>query len=179
MTIDEVIDKVLRSELNHVVLTGGEPLVPRESSALCRELRQQGIHVTIETAGTVDRDVECDLMSLSPKFASSAPDAAKHPQWNLRHDRRRMPIEKMRALIQRSNDYQLKFVVDSAADYGELKWVVDQLDAESVDVWVMPQGSTIEAMDQAIGWLKPWCDDQGFRYCDRQQIRWFGNRRGT
>ncbi|NND97321.1 MAG: 7-carboxy-7-deazaguanine synthase QueE, partial [Pirellulaceae bacterium] len=147
MTINAIIDAVLQSGLKHVVLTGGEPLVPRESSDLCRELRRQEIHVTIETAGTVDRHVECDLLSISPKFASSAPDAVNHPQWNRLHERRRMPIEKMRALIQRSNDYQLKFVVDSAADYDELTLVVNQLRADSSDVWVMPQGSTIEAMD--------------------------------
>ncbi len=39
--------------------------------------------------------------------------------------------------------------------------------------------ATIEAMDAALPWLKPWCEDQGFQFCDRQQIRWYGNRRGT
>ena len=90
-----------------------------------------------------------------------------------------MPIETMRALIERSKDYQLKFVVDSPDDYSELTEVVANLDADPAEVWVMPQGSTIDAIDQAIRWLKPWCDDQGFQYCDRQQIRWYGNRRGT
>jgi 7-carboxy-7-deazaguanine synthase len=179
MTIEAIVDAAIESTLKHVVLTGGEPLVPRESADLCRELRGQDFHVTIETAGTIDRNIESDLISISPKFASSAPEAMKHPQWNQLHHRRRMPIDTMRSLIKRSNDYQLKFVVDSAEDYEELKWVVDQLNADSPDVWVMPQGSTIDAMDKAIRWLKPWCDDQGFQYCDRQQIRWYGNRRGT
>lgn len=179
LTIDAIIQSVVESTLQHVVLTGGEPLVPRESSELCQALRQQGFHVTIETAGTVDRIIDSDLMSISPKFASSAPDAKRHSQWHRRHQRRRMPIETMRALIGRSNDYQLKFVVDSPDDYAELAWVVEQLAVDPSQVWVMPQGSTIDAMDQALAWLKPWCADQGFRYCDRQQIRWYGNRRGT
>ena len=85
----------------------------------------------------------------------------------------------MRRLIDRSEDYQLKFVCDSKEDYDELLSVVADLQVGASDVWVMPQGDTIEAMDAAIEWLKPWCEDQGFQFCDRQQIRWYGNRRGT
>lgn len=179
MSIDSIVRAVAESKKRHVVLTGGEPLVPQESTDLCRELREQGYHITIETAGTVDRELSCDLMSISPKFASSAPDKVAHERWNRLHHRRRMPIDTMRRLIDRSDDYQLKFVVDSPADYDELRTVVAGLQADPRDVWVMPQGSTIEAMDLAMEWLKPWCGDQGFQYCDRQQIRWYGNRRGT
>jgi 7-carboxy-7-deazaguanine synthase len=179
MTIDSIIESVLQSGKQHVVLTGGEPLVSNESADLCRLLHEQGFHVTIETAGTVDRDIVCDLMSISPKFASSAPDANDHSRWHRLHQQRRMPIETMRRLIDRSADFQLKFVVDSTADYDELCQVVRDLQVSKKDVWVMPQGSTIEAMDAALPWLKPWCEDQGFQFCDRQQIRWYGNRRGT
>jgi 7-carboxy-7-deazaguanine synthase len=178
-SLDSILEMVAESELRHVVLTGGEPLLPNESVQLCRLLRAQGLHVTIETAGTLDRDVACDLMSISPKFASSAPDRSTHQRWSDLHQRRRMPISTMRRLIERAPQYQLKFVVDSEADYDELLEVVEQLDAEPEAVWVMPQGSTIEAMDAAVRWLQPWCDKVGFRYCDRMQIRWYGNRRGT
>lgn len=161
------------------MLTGGEPLLPKESAELCRLLRNRGWHVTIETAGTIDCDIECDLMSISPKFSSSTPDPIEHPRWSELHDQRRLPIETMRRLMERSDDFQLKFVVDSPADYDELIAVAGELQADPPDVWVMPQGSTIQAMDAAAEWLKPWCDTQGFRYCDRMQIRWYGNRRGT
>jgi 7-carboxy-7-deazaguanine synthase len=167
------------SDLSHVVLTGGEPLVVPESVELCRMLRAMGMHVTIETAGTVFQPVECDLMSISPKFASSTPDSADHPRWSVLHEHRRMPIEMIRRLIDLAPAHQLKFVVDSPADYDELLGVVRQLRAEAVNVWVMPQGSTIEEMDAAAQWLEPWTRAQGFQYCDRMQIRWFGNRRGT
>ena len=178
-TVDSIVAAAIASGLRHAVLTGGEPLLPKESIDLCRAIRGAGIHLTIETAGTIDRQIDCDLMSISPKFASSAPDAAIHPRWHQLHHQRRMPIEIMRALIDRANDYQLKFVVDSPKDYPELLQIVADLKMDAGDVWVMPQGSTIAAMDAAIGWLKPWCDDRGFSYCDRQQIRWYGNRRGT
>ncbi len=178
-SVDSIVQAVIDSGLGHVVLTGGEPLLFKETPALCRLLHESGLHITIETAGTVDQVAACDLMSISPKFQSSAPDASKHPQWHALHQQRRLPLDTMRQLIDRSEDFQLKFVVDSPADYDELLQVVDCLDAPPTEVWVMPQGSTIEALDGAAQWLKPWCESNGFRYCDRMQIRWFGNRRGT
>ena len=94
-----------------------------------------------------------------------------------------MPIGVMRRLIDRTlngdGEFQVKFVVDSADDYDELLEVVTAMQVAPSDVWIMPQGSTNEAMDAAAIWLKPWTIKQGFHYCDRMQIRWFGNRRGT
>lgn len=179
MSIDAIVRAAQGSGVGHVVLTGGEPLLPAPASTLTRALRKAGLHVTIETAGTVDRDVQCDLISISPKFSSSAPDERAHPTWHRRHQERRMPIDTMRRLINRAADHQLKFVVDSPRDYPELLEIVSKLAADAGNVWIMPQGSTIEAMDRAATWLQPWCQDQGFQYCDRMQIRWYGNRRGT
>ena len=178
-SLESVAAQAVDSGRSLIVLTGGEPLLPRETTRLCELLRDAGRHITIETAGTIDRVVECDLMSISPKFSSSAPDQANHPRWNQLHQQRRMPISIMRSLIGRSQDFQLKFVVDSPDDYAELLDIAEQIGARGEEVWVMPQGSTIDAMDAAAVWLRPWCEARGFQYCDRMQIRWYGNRRGT
>ncbi len=47
-------------------------IVP-EMPAFTEALRAQGMHITIETAGTVDAPVACDLMSISPKLSNSVP----------------------------------------------------------------------------------------------------------
>ena len=154
-------------------------MLPSAITLLCQEFRKLNAHITIETAGTIDRNVECDLMSISPKFASSAPDRESHPKWESLHHERRMPVDTMRRLIERAGSYQLKFVVDSPDDFQELIETVDRIGAEHDHVWIMPQGSTNEAMDAAAHWLKPWTQSQNFRYCERMQIRWYGNRRGT
>ncbi len=161
------------------MLTGGEPLLPAAIGDLCQQLRDRGLHLTIETAGTVDRELRCDLMSISPKFRGSGPDADQHPRWNRLHEQRRKSFDTIRRLIDRAEAYQLKFVVDSDAEYEELVEIVEGVKADARDVWVMPQGSTVEALDRAKEWLEPWCQTQGFQYCDRMQIRWYGNRRGT
>ena len=148
-------------------------------TSLSKRLRSAGFHVTIETAGTVIREVDADLMSISPKFASSAPDSDRHPAWNQRHESTRLPLSTIQQLIDQSVDYQLKFVVDSSQDYPELLDFLSQINHDQNKVWVMPQGSTVEALNRAVYWLKPWCEERGFHFCERMQIRWFGNRRGT
>lgn len=178
-TIEAIVSGAAESGMRHVVLTGGEPMLPKESVALCEALREAGLHITIETAGTVDRDTPCDLMSISPKLRSSTPDAQQHAKWSELHEQRRMPLNIMRRLIDQSGSYQLKFVVDSTADYDEVIEIVDVLNVPGDKVYIMPQGSTIDAMDAAMTWLKPWANSQHYQYCDRMQIRWYGNRRGT
>src|SRR5271166_2166097 len=47
----------------HVVVTGGEPMMFEETVALTDALKDLWLHITIETAGTVNQPVVCDLMS--------------------------------------------------------------------------------------------------------------------
>lgn len=169
----------LPSPVQHVVLTGGEPLVAAGIAELATALRASGLHLTIETAGTVDIEIPCDLLSLSPKLSASTPAASEHPEWAARHEQRRMPLQTMRNLIARAASVQVKFVVDSAAEFAEIFTIIEQLDIAAQDVWIMPQGVTVEQLDAAAQWLGPWAQEHGFRYCDRMHIRWYGNRRGT
>ena len=39
--------------IGHVVITGGEPMLFAEMLPLCERLKAQGLHITIETAGTI------------------------------------------------------------------------------------------------------------------------------
>jgi len=84
LSVDEIMQQVLSiasndASLKHVVVTGGEPLLPLEMVSLCLRLKQHPFHITIETAGTIDREITCDLMSISPKMSNSTPsvDRAK------------------------------------------------------------------------------------------------------
>src|SRR4051794_16780305 len=115
MSTDEIVSQVEEGDAKHVVVTGGEPMLFAELVPLCRRLREIGRHVTIETAGTLHLSVECDLMSISPKFAGSAPDAQSHAHWHRRHERERHRPEVIRKLIA-EYPYQLKFVVDGIKD---------------------------------------------------------------
>ena len=73
--------------LQHVIITGGEPMLHAELIPLCEQLRERGWHITIETSGTLYLPVVCDLMSISPKLSSSTPVQAG--AWTERHERDR------------------------------------------------------------------------------------------
>lgn len=177
--ISSLLEMARQSGCDHVVLTGGEPLLPAAAELLSTELINAGFHLTIETAGTLDKPIPCDLLSLSPKLGDSTPNEAEHPRWNRLHDERRMPLTTMRKLIAAAKDFQLKFVVGKDTPLDELRATVDALDVDKKDVFIMPQSVTVADLDDAQQWLAPWCDEVGYQYCDRMQIRWFGNRRGT
>lgn len=53
MSIDEIIAEIRTHETKHVLLTGGEPLLQRNTPALARALVDQGYQVSIETHGEV------------------------------------------------------------------------------------------------------------------------------
>jgi hypothetical protein len=81
--------------------------------------------------------------------------------------------------------YQLKFVVDSAADIEEtLAWIddLDRAQPGGIDrdrVLFMPQGRTTEELERTTAWLAGECLRTGIRLAPRHHITWFGNTRGT
>jgi 7-carboxy-7-deazaguanine synthase len=81
MTIAEIVAEAGAFAAKHVVVTGGEPMLFPEVAELTRELKARGMHITIETAGTVDQPVTCDLMSISPKLANSTPRVRDGGRW--------------------------------------------------------------------------------------------------
>ncbi|MEM0925345.1 MAG: 7-carboxy-7-deazaguanine synthase QueE [Planctomycetota bacterium] len=178
-SVADLLREAESSTHRHVVITGGEPLLAKAYESLVRTLQASGFHVTIETAGTLDKPLGCDLLSLSPKLSDSTPDPDEHAKWSIRHEQRRLPLETMKRLIEAAVDYQLKFVVSKTSPRDEILGVVDGLDVPPENVFLMPQGTTIQEMKEATTWLIPLCDQTGFQYCDRMQIHWFGNRRGT
>lgn len=179
-SVQQLVERATASGCQHVVLTGGEPLLPAGVGQLCHALRCQGLHLTIETAGTVDRPIACDLLSVSPKLAGSGPDPSSAGwRWARLHEQRRWQPRAVAALIRRSDAYQVKFVVDSPQDCNEVLGAVRDLAVPADHVWIMPQATAPEHLDGQSQWLAPWSADHGFHYCDRMHLRWYGARRGT
>ncbi len=177
--VDEIIAQIEEWDCRHVVLTGGEPMLFAELLPLAEQLRQSGMHITVETAGTLYLPVACDLMSISPKFASSGPQPEKHPHWSRRHERQRYQPEVLNALMA-EYDYQLKFVIDHEADLDEVEqFLADFPGIQPERVLLMPQGITTEQLQRRATWLVPLCQDRGWTYCPRRQIEWYGPVRGT
>jgi 7-carboxy-7-deazaguanine synthase len=53
LPVATILDAVRATAARHAVVTGGEPLLFADTVAVCAALRAEGVHVTVETAGTV------------------------------------------------------------------------------------------------------------------------------
>jgi 7-carboxy-7-deazaguanine synthase len=179
VSTDEIVAQVEEWDCGHVVLTGGEPMLYAELIPLCDRLHAAGRHITVETAGTLYLPVVCDLMSISPKFASSAPSATGHAYWHRRHQRERHRPDVVRRLVH-EHEYQLKFVIDTAADLDEMTaYLTEFPDIARGRVLLMPQGIDQHELEARAAWLRPYCEANGLIFCPRKQIEWFGPVRGT
>lgn len=179
MSTDEIVAQVEEWETEHVVVTGGEPMLFAELIPLCERFRAIGKHITIETAGTLYLPVVCDLMSISPKFASSAPSTEKHSHWHRRHERERHRPDVIRQLVAKY-EYQVKFVVDSQSDLPAVaSYLAEFPEISRERVLLMPQGREQEELVARRAWLRAYCQREGLVFCPRKQIEWFGLVRGT
>ena len=182
MSVEAILAEVRRFPARHVVVTGGEPMIAREMPVLLAGLRAAGLHITIETAGTVPpAGVACDLASLSPKLAHSTPSVEKAgAAWVEKHERLRLHPAVLREWCSH-HEFQLKFVVATEADVLEVKALLEQigLQVPANRVLLMPEGITMEALRSRQDWLVEVCKREGWRYSPRLHIELFGNRRGT
>jgi 7-carboxy-7-deazaguanine synthase len=179
MSVEEVVAEVEKYPARHCVLTGGEPMIARGIRDLAGALAKKNYHITIETAGTVAPDgIPCHLASLSPKLSNSTPQ--EYPAWIRRHEATRFQPEILKAWIE-NREFQLKFVISSKNDFSEIEGLVASLGVPVPPsrILLMPQGITEEELLGRQSEVLAVCLERGYRYCDRLQIRLFGNTRGT
>ena len=178
-SVDDIVTAATKWTTQHVVITGGEPMIFEEIRELCEALHHYQKHITIETAGTIHRDIPCDLWSISPKLTNSTPIGYASEEWVTKHDQRRQRPDVVKSLM-KQGEYQLKFVVGSILDAEEVLEYLKELSQWDRDrVMMMPRGTTAEDLRLQSTWLTTWCRDHDLRLCDRAHIYWFGNRRGT
>ncbi len=166
----------------HAVLTGGEPMVAPGIHALAAALRGNGYHVTVETAATVPPDgFACDLASLSPKLANSAPGDRADEAWRRRHEATRRQPAVLAAWLDAAPDYQVKFVVREPADVDEAEALLRDTGraVPPHKVLLMPEGVTTEELRARSGWLAELCKARGYRYAHRLHVELYGHTRGT
>ncbi len=178
MSVQEIVDYARSHPARHAVVTGGEPMIAPEIGGLTRALRDAGMHITIETAGTVWTDVACDLMSVSPKLANSTPREIDGGRWAAAHDRLRFNPDVLRRLTSQF-DYQLKFVVAAESDLEEIERIAAVVAAPPEKVLLMPEGTSRETLDERGPWVAEICKRRGYRFSPRLHIALYGNRRGT
>ena len=176
-------------QIKHTMITGGGPTIhPKLLQELCKIGKDYGHTITIETEGSEFVQTVGDLISLSPKLSNSTPrpgtwmpfanrevtesDKKKHEKW-------RCNYEAMKQLIDNHPDYQLKPVISTLAELGEVKDLQKILDIPNDKVWLMPEGLTEEQIKTRRVWLMELCTELGYNYAERLHIIAYGDRRGV
>jgi 7-carboxy-7-deazaguanine synthase len=180
MSVEEIVDAVAdHGPAEHVVVTGGEPMIHERVVDLLDRLGDRGYHTTVETNGTVYRDAHVDLASISPKLENSTPTADRDPkgdgEWADRHDERRLDLDAIARLTE-AYPFQLKFVVADDGDVAEVDAVVDRIrDATTAtvadtDVLLMPEGATRDRLAETRETVADLALDRGYRYTPRLHV---------
>lgn len=179
---DEVFKIVVNNTntINHIVITGGEPLLQASSLVrLCRKLKShKDYHITIETNGTIFNEglASCiDLFSISPKLNSSVLDKDLI---------NRIDIDVLDKYIAHANkyakDFQLKFVFAQDNDISEIDDILVQLQGwKPEDVLLMPLGGNMAEVKKNKDKVLYYCLLKGWRYCDRLHISLFSVNEGV
>jgi 7-carboxy-7-deazaguanine synthase len=187
-TVDDVLAAIEEHDADHVVLTGGEPLIHDSSADLLERLADRGYHTTVETNGTVVPDAPIDLASVSPKLASSTPTADRDPdgngEWADRHEERRLDLPTLAELVE-TYDTQLKFVVTGREDMAEIERLVERLRGATSarvrdnDVLLMPEGQTRDQLEATRETVANLALEFGYRYTPRLHVDLWNDAPGT
>ncbi|QCW04069.1 7-carboxy-7-deazaguanine synthase QueE [Natrinema pallidum] len=179
MRLAEILAEIESYDADHVVLTGGEPLLHEGSMTLLEALDERGYHTTVETNGTIYRDAPIDLASVSPKLASSTPTPDRDPtgdgEWETRHETDRIDMDALARLVERY-DVQLKFVVTDDGDMPEISELLADLRAAADvpvsddDVLLMPEGATRDRLAETRARVAELAMEYGFRYTPRLHV---------
>ncbi|MEL7218538.1 MAG: 7-carboxy-7-deazaguanine synthase QueE, partial [Pseudomonadota bacterium] len=153
-----------------LVITGGEPLMQCAPLADMLSILPD-IEVEIETNGTTRAsahiDIRVDQYNVSPKLAHSGNEAAL-------------------ALIPERLDFYasdprafFKFVIAEPEDVDEVLALQREHRIRASQIFLMPEGTSSEALRGRQTWLSDLCLRHGFRMSDRLHIHLYGDERGT
>lgn len=169
MDVIDIVATVKSSNLAHVVITGGEPMIQSKSVAeMCAMLHASEKIVTVETNGTIfDSDVSPSLWVISPKLSNATPDPTSHPtEYRIHSDANELDPRFMRV----TGMVQFKFVVSTEEDVDEVVLFARRNKINPRCVLVIPEGKTFPEVVEKAKQLVPVCIKRGLQLCMRNQF---------
>lgn len=138
MSIEQLIQAVERYPTKHVCITGGEPLIQKETTTIINKLLDKGYKVCIETNGSVSiKELGCTedlLTSLDIK----CPSSGMHEKMDFSN------IE-----LLGSSD-QLKFVIADENDYEYAKGVIGKYSPICNIIFTPVDGTNIKPLAEKV-----------------------------
>ena len=170
MTIDEIKGAILDLEINHLVITGGEPLLQQDDLADLLSFLKPNFYVEIETNCTIlPNKMLIDLVdqwNVSPKTENSG-----------------NPLE----LYENNECYYFfanqencffKYVVENEADIPEIKKFVTKYKIPEKRVQLMTQASTKEEIRIREKSISELAKSNNFTFSPRLHVAMWGSQRG-
>ena len=170
MTIDEIKGAILDLEINHLVITGGEPLLQQDDLADLLSFLKPNFYVEIETNCTIlPNKMLIDLVdqwNVSPKTENSG-----------------NPLE----LYENNECYYFfanqencffKYVVENEADIPEIKKFVTKYKIPEKRVQLMTQASTKEEIRIREKSISELAKSNNFAFSPRLHVAMWGSQRG-
>lgn len=176
LDMGSVLEKLTKSNAEHIVITGGEPMLQKDLGDVVEEFNGMGYKTTIETNGTIYRDdIKGAFLSISPKLISSYAQAEEvHKRLHTQNNHFK---ENIKNYIQ-NYEHQIKFVVNDEQDLNEIYKVQKECGIENKNILLMPQGITVKQLKDKSKWLFDECIKYGYTYAPRMHIDIFGDKRG-
>lgn len=168
------LDIYKEGRYNHVVLTGGEPLIQQKNEILLELLDMLSIELTpveVETNGTIrpteEFDALIDYYDVSPKLENSN---------NVKKLRERPRVYEFFAGNPKA---VFKYVICDEKDLKEVRQLAKDYNIKCDQIYLMPEGVTQEEIQPKLQWLSEICKKEGYRLTSRLQVTTYGNRRGV
>ena len=176
-TVSELAAKV-PATCQHVVLTGGEPMLQQTALfELCTLLRDRGHTVEIETNGTIkpkstdwlrNAEQHSDIgvqFNVSPKLGNSG------VAWEIAINQEALLEYKHLGAI-------FKFVISDANDLAQVALLKAQLQLDEQSIYLMPEGRTQQEILAKLPELFDVCAQEGYVLTPRLHVLAFNDKRG-
>lgn len=168
LPVEHIVGQLNQSGVKSVVISGGEPLLQqRELTSLLIALKIRRYWVEVETNGTVVPSTTIttlvDQFNCSPKLSNSGDD----------HSLRIKPFVLSNLAVNGKTNF--KFVISRDEDIAEILILVHEYQMK--EVYLMPEGTTKEALQNKTAVVKELCREYGFKFSPRIHITQLGGGR--
>ncbi len=172
MTNAEIVARISKFDVGHLVISGGEPLLQQTRLIpFLRMLKASGPYfVEVETNGTIMPTKEflpwVDQINCSPKLSNSG-------------DATHLRIKpKVLQFLTHCNKVDFKFVIGPRQEIDEVEGFRALFGISKERVWLMPLGKTKDEL-KANSFIEYIAKAQGFNFSPRLQIETYGDKRGV